>query len=51
MELDEYGCVVVMCLINGLFVNCKEIFFIVDGVEDGVVKVDFFVVLICYDGK
>lgn len=51
LEPDEHGRVVVTRAINGPLVNCKEILFTVDGVEDGAAKVDFFVASICNDGK
>ncbi|MCT7298509.1 hypothetical protein N5J06_12865 [Ralstonia sp. CHL-2022] len=51
LEPDEHGRVVVTRSINGPLVNCKEILFTVDGMEDGAAKVDFFVASICHDGK
>ena len=51
LEPDEHGRVVVTRSINAPLVNCKEILFTVDGVEDGAAKVDFFVASICHDGK
>lgn len=51
LEADEHGRVVVTRSINGPLVNCKEILFTVDGVEDGAAKIDFFVASICHDGK
>lgn len=51
LEPNEHGRVVVTRSINGPLVNCKEILFTVDGVEDSAPKVDFFIASICHDGK
>ncbi len=51
LEPDERGRVVVTRSINGPLVNCKEILFTVDGVDNGAAQVDFFIASICHDGK